>query len=97
MPEAPHLTVVPDIDRAYQPTHDEIARQQVVSVLRKYIMVDLLRDMQTDYEERVKPHYLRVHGQSPQTAKDIARAMAGRHAFKFYTNMRYQAQEMTWA
>ena len=65
---------VPDIEMLFQPTHDERARQQFVSGLRKHAIIDMREDMTRDYRERVEPALV-ARGTQPADWRDIERAM----------------------
>ncbi len=84
---------VPDIEALYRPTHDERARQRAVSMLRKYAIIDMRLAMQEDYENRVQPD-LERKGEKPRDWHAIEVAMSTRASYRFYSAMRYNAQEM---
>lgn len=84
---------VPNIDELFQPTHDERARQSFVSMLRKHAIIDLRKAVQNDYEQRVRPG-LAAQGREPANWRDIERAMATEASHRFYSTLRYHAQEM---
>ena len=56
------MNAIRDIDSLVDPTHDELARQGFVSRLRKHIMKDVADDMQTAYENSVKPAFVAAQG-----------------------------------
>jgi SAM-dependent methyltransferase len=78
------------------PSHDELARQQFVSVLRKRIMADMARDMRQVYEREVEPRFVEQHGRAPRDGREIRKAMLDNAYFKAWSALRYSAQEMTW-
>jgi ubiquinone/menaquinone biosynthesis C-methylase UbiE len=84
---------VPNIDELFQPTHDERARQAFVSMLRKHAIIDLRKAVQADYEQRIKPE-LASQGREPATWREIERAMETEASHRFYSTLRYHAQEM---
>ncbi len=83
-----------DIETLFQPTHDERARQQFVSTLRKHAIVDLRNLLRHDYESRVEPA-LDARGESPQDWRGVGRAMEKEQSYRFYSSVRYNAQEMS--
>lgn len=81
---------VADIEQVTRPTHDEIARQRFCSTLRRHAIQDLSEMLESDYRERVAP-------KMPEPAskwRDIDRAMRGENSYRFYSTLRYNAQEM---
>lgn len=83
-----------DIETLYRPTHDERARQQFVSTLRKHAIVDMRADLKRDWESRVEPA-LQTRGEAPVDWRGIERAMEAEPSFRFYSSVRYNVQEMT--
>jgi len=79
-----------DIDR------DSAARQSFVSDLRAYLLNDMAAAMREAYESRVSPDFQRRHGRPPATQDEIHDAMRRDPSFKFYSSVRYNAQEMVW-
>jgi SAM-dependent methyltransferase len=84
---------VRNIEEAFRPTHDEIARQGLASALRKHAIVDMKAALEEDYEERVRPP-LAAQGKAPGNWREIEAAMETRPAYRFYSTVRYHAQEM---
>lgn len=84
---------VPNIDELFRPTHDERARQSMVSFVRKLAIIDMRRSLKEDYETRVEPQ-LEREGRKPANWQDIEKAMEGEASFRFYSTVRYNAQEM---
>jgi ubiquinone/menaquinone biosynthesis C-methylase UbiE len=82
-----------DIEAQFAPTHDERARQSFVSIVRKHAIIDMRREMETDWRERVEPK-LSARGDAVRSWKDVMAAMQNEPSFRFYSTMRYNAQEM---
>ena len=82
-----------NIEDAFRPTHDEIARQGLVSALRKHAIVDMKAALQADYEDRVQPSLAAV-GEAPANWREIEAAMETEPSYRFYSTIRYHAQEM---
>lgn len=75
---------------------DSAARQSFVSQLRSYILNDMAEAMHSSYERKVRPAFEREHGRAPATQDEVHDAMRGDTSFKFYSSVRYNAQEMVW-
>lgn len=84
------------IDNVPQATHDETARQGYVSMLRKHIMADMAKDMRTSFDQSVQPGFKKAHGRAPKDGREVRRAMLTDPHFRFYSSLRYNAQELTW-
>ena len=82
-----------DIEAQYRPTHDERARQQFVSSLRKHTIIKQTAELKRRYDEKVEPA-LREAGQAPKSWRDIRDVMAKDHVHRFYSSTRYNVQEM---
>jgi len=78
------------------PTANEVARQRFVSALRKAVMVDLSGDMRRTYAEKVEPAIKAANGGKPVRSQEIRAAMTDEPIYKFYSSLRYNAQEMVW-
>ena len=78
------------------PTRDEKSRQELVSTLRGYVLVDMAMAMNQRYENEVKPQFVQAHGREPESGPDVHKAMRSDDYFKFYSSIRYNAQEMVW-
>ena len=85
-----------DIDSLYRPTHDEIARQRFVSMLRKHTLVDKAAEMKASYEREAKPAYARKHAHTPKDHSEIRKAMLNDMTFKIFSTLRLNAQELSW-
>ncbi len=79
-----------DIDR------DSSARQSFVSQLRGYILNEMAAAMRTAFDTQVAPAFEREHGRPPASQNEVHDAMRPHPAFKFYSSIRYNAQEMVW-
>ena len=75
---------------------DSAARQGFVSELRSYILNDMASAMRRSYETDVVPAFQRAHGRPPGTEDEVHDAMRSNTYFKFYSSVRYNAQEMVW-
>jgi ubiquinone/menaquinone biosynthesis C-methylase UbiE len=92
------MTTAPltNIDTAAKPSANELARQKFVSALRKAALVDVGGAMKQAYQDRIEPEFEKAHGHKPAYARDIKEAMEDETVYKFYSSLRYNAQEMVW-
>ena len=89
---------------SFQPIHDiqldrtldEVARGDFVAALRGFVLHDMSADMRTAYEQRVKPAAARVWGHEPRDSGEVHKAIRDDLAFRFYSSVRVNAQEMVW-
>jgi SAM-dependent methyltransferase len=81
---------------AVEPTRDESARQEFVSCLRGHILVNMATTMRSRYEEKVAPRFEREHHRLPENGPEVHQAMKSDLYFKFYSSIRFNAQEMVW-
>ncbi|MCP5327733.1 MAG: class I SAM-dependent methyltransferase [Sinobacteraceae bacterium] len=84
---------LPNIEKLVRPNHDERARQGFVSMLRKHAIIDMRRALKDDYQTRVEPA-LASRGQRPTDWRGIEAAMQPEPSYRFYSSLRYNAQEM---
>lgn len=82
-----------DIESQYKSTHDEHARQRFVSRLRRRAIVDLRAELERHYDGVIEPK-LNANDSLPESWRDIQSAMENEHVYRFYSTMRYNAQEM---
>jgi SAM-dependent methyltransferase len=75
---------------------DSLARQDFISSLRGYILNDMATGMQARFEGEIEPAFARQKGRPPQTQDEVHAAMRKDVYFKFYSSVRYNAQEMVW-
>ena len=78
-------------------TVEDEARERFVSGLRRFILNDMAADMRAAYNTRVAPAFEAKHGRPPQDGGEIHRAMRTDPAFKAYSALRVQAQNMVWS
>lgn len=92
-----NTTAIKDIGALAEATQMEEARQGFVRTLRKFVMVDLAKDMREDYEQAAKPAYVNSHGDAPANPREVKTAMEPRALYRMWSSLRYNAQEMVWA
>jgi ubiquinone/menaquinone biosynthesis C-methylase UbiE len=85
-----------NIDDIAIPTHDELARQGLISRLRKYVMKDISAKMSAAYEAKVKPDFISAHGREPLSGEEVDASISDNLTYKMWSSIRYNAQEMVW-
>ena len=93
MAAQPSEIPVPNIEELFRPTHDERARQGMVSFIRKLAIIDMRRSLKEDYENRIEPQLDR-EGRKPADWQAIEKAVEHENTYRFYSAVRYNAQEM---
>lgn len=86
-------SIIPDIEALAQPTLDERGRQRFCSSLRRFAIQDMPEMVREDFEERVKPEH-EAKGEAFDDALAIEEALKGEASYRFYSTLRYNAQEM---
>ena len=76
---------------------DEAARQRFVSGLRSFVLNDLASDMRLAYDRRVAPAFERETGRPPADGAEVHKAIRSDPAFKAYSALRVNAQNMVWS
>ncbi len=76
--------------------HDERARQQFVSGLRRYLSAELMPGNQRVYEHNVQPAFIEKHGRAPETVKEVRREMTQNSYYQFWSAMQRRSQELMW-
>lgn len=85
-----------DVDAFFRPTHDEVGRQRFISALRNHATVTLRDGLARHYTEDVLPGLVARTGTEPKTAREIEAVMTDDHEYRFYSVLRYNAQEMVY-
>lgn len=75
---------------------DTNARQDFISSLRGYVLNDMAGSMKQNYTDTVAPAAKKTLGHLPRTGPEVHTALARDIYFKFYSSIRYNAQEMVW-
>lgn len=86
-------SAIPDIEALAVPTVEERGRQRFCSGLRRYAIQDLPEIVKRDFDERVKPRH-EAKGEVLGSALAIERALKPEASYRFYSTLRYNAQEM---
>jgi ubiquinone/menaquinone biosynthesis C-methylase UbiE len=83
-------------DLALKSGRSTAAKQDFVSSLRGFVLNDMAGAMKTRYSENIAPRAEKELGHLPETGPEVHNAIASDLYFKFYSSMRYNAQEMVW-
>jgi ubiquinone/menaquinone biosynthesis C-methylase UbiE len=81
-------------DLRVTPSRDERTRQEFVASLRNYILADMAGSMREVYEKRILPEFSRERGRPPADGDEVHDALQEERYFRFYSSIRYNAQEM---
>ena len=87
---------IDNIDAVARPTTNELARQKFISTLRKSVLVDIGGQMKETYESAVAPAFEKAHGRKPAHSREIRDVMGEENIYRFFSTLRYNAQEMVW-
>jgi ubiquinone/menaquinone biosynthesis C-methylase UbiE len=77
-------------------SRDEKSRQEFVSSLRGHILINMASSMQQRYDDLIAPKFETNKGRSPKDGVEVHQLMKSDLYFKFYSSIRYNAQEMVW-
>lgn len=81
-------------DLRVTPTRDERTRQEFVASLRRHVLGDMATSLREGYERRVLPAFERASGRPPADGEEVHDAIQEDRYFRFYSAIRYNAQEM---
>lgn len=84
------------LSEAYEPTHDERARQQFVGLLKAYLNGPFEERLASDYDEHALPEFRAVHEREPQGREEGFAALAERRAFQLWGAAVYTSQDLMW-
>ena len=74
---------------------EQESKQDFVAGLRGFLLNDMAANMKACFESEVEPKMLEAKNK-PETGEDVHSAIKSKNVFKFYSSMRYNAQEMVW-
>ena len=80
-----------------QHSRDEKARQGFARALRRHVLTSMAGELRREYDDAVEPSYRRDHGAAPADGPTIHKLMKPTRAFRAYSAMRVNAQEMVYA
>ncbi len=81
-------------DLRVTPSRDERTRQEFVASLRRHVLGDMATSLRGNYEKRVLPAFERGNGRAPDSGDEVHAAIQEDRYFRFYSAVRYNAQEM---
>jgi ubiquinone/menaquinone biosynthesis C-methylase UbiE len=76
------------------PSRDERTRQEFVASLRHHVLDDMAAGMRNRYTDHVQPAFMRTHNRPPVDGDEVHEAMLDDPYFRFYSSIRYNAQQM---
>lgn len=77
-------------------SREQAARQDFVSGLRAFILNDMADRLRASYDREIAPACSARDGQPQLDGRGVHQALKSNHVFRFYSSMRYNAQEMVW-
>ncbi|MFK8052921.1 MAG: class I SAM-dependent methyltransferase [Woeseiaceae bacterium] len=81
---------------AYEPTHDEAARQNFVGALKGYLNGPLEVKLAKRYEQSIAPDYAKTHGNKPQNRVEGKAALADDPLYQLWGSAVYTSQDLMW-
>ncbi|MFT7288805.1 MAG: ubiquinone/menaquinone biosynthesis C-methylase UbiE [Halieaceae bacterium] len=76
-------------------TREQVAKQDFVASLRKYVLNDVANEMRGRYETQIEPA-MKAAGTTPASGPDVHKAIKPDPLFRLYSSIRYNTQEMVW-
>jgi ubiquinone/menaquinone biosynthesis C-methylase UbiE len=87
------MTDTPATERfAFTPTHDEMARQNFVASLKKYVNFDVEAALQKRFDETLLP----AHGSVPANRKEATAVAANDPLFQLWGSLTFHSQNLMW-
>lgn len=77
-------------------TREQQAKQDFVVGLRAFVLNDVANAMKQSYEQDVEPALARRGEPAPASGPAVHSAIKDQSLFRYYSSMRYNAQEMVW-
>jgi len=74
---------------------DDRSRQRFAASLRAHVLGPMAETMRGRYKNYYEPAYEKAHGKKPDDGSDVHDLMLGDEYFRYYSSVRYNAQEMT--
>ena len=74
---------------------EQESKQDFVAGLRGFLLNDMAANMKACFEKEIEPH-MHAANKKLETGEDVHNAIKSKNVFKFYSSMRYNAQEMVW-
>lgn len=79
-----------------QATHDELARQNFVSSLKKHVIMKMSPRVKEVYEQEAKPRFEQMHQRPPQDRYEVRQLMEHEAYYKWVGALKRTSQEMMW-
>lgn len=77
-------------------TADDLARQAFVQSLKLHLARKVVPEIQTIYEKRVEPDYVKTHGRAPATPHEVKAVMDDEYYYRMWGSLYRTAQELLW-
>lgn len=90
------MTSTPRLADAYQPTHDEAARQQFVGALKSYLNGPLEERLGQHFETAIAPQFEAEHGRAPVGRDDGRKALQDDLLFQLWGAAVFTSQDLMW-
>ena len=71
---------------------EQASKQEFVSSLRSFLLNDMATEMKEQYTSYIEPTVVK----KPTTGEEVHKLLKETSLFKFYSSLRYNAQEMVW-
>jgi SAM-dependent methyltransferase len=75
---------------------DDLARQAFVQSLKLHLARKVVPDIQTVYERRVEPAFIKAHGRPPATPHEVKGVMDDEYQYRLWGSLYRTAQELLW-
>lgn len=76
--------------------HDEQARQDFVTDLRRFLSTRLMPGNREVYEKRVRPAFRRDHERDPESVREVRERMTRDGYYQFWSATQRRSQELMW-
>ncbi|MFK7887951.1 MAG: class I SAM-dependent methyltransferase [Gammaproteobacteria bacterium] len=86
----------PSLADAYQPTHDEAARQSFVGALKGFLNGPLEARLGAHYEQTLKPAFEAHNARAPANREEGLRALADDPLYQLWGSCVYTSQDLMW-
>ncbi len=79
-----------------QATQDELARQEYMFHLGKFVQTQVNPGMRAAYKKRALPAFVAANGREPADRHEVRKAMSGEFYYQLASSMQRTTQEMLW-
>lgn len=77
-------------------TADDLARQAFVQSFKLHLAHKVVPGVQTIYEQRIEPAFVKAQGRAPATAQEVGAVMGGEYYYRMWGSLYRTAQELLW-